>query len=255
MEENQEHNHIHEPHHEHHEIKSRSGNPQLIAAAILIAGVVIGGAILLKGSRPPEGAATTPPATPPAVAITAPGTVAPVSGSDRVLGTSNAKLTMVLYEDFQCPFCGKFFKESEQPIINSYVKNGDVQLVYRDFAFLGEESYKAAEAARCAGDQGKFWEYHDYLFTHQNGENEGAFSDKKLQGFARTLGLDSASFDQCLTSGKYTQAVENQTTEGQQAGVNGTPKGFILKGGKVVDTIDGAIPYSTVKQKIDKALK
>jgi protein-disulfide isomerase len=62
-------------------------------------------------------------------------------------------------------------------MINDYVKTGKMLFVYRDFPFLGTESFKSAEAARCAGDQGKFWEYHDYLYSHQNGENEGAFSD------------------------------------------------------------------------------
>jgi protein-disulfide isomerase len=69
------------------------------------------------------------------------------------------------------------------------VKNGQVQYIYRDFAFLGTESEKASEAARCAADQGKFWQYHDYLFTHQNGENQGNFSSLNLKLFAKELGL------------------------------------------------------------------
>ena len=97
-----------------------------------------------------------------------------------------------MYEDFQCPFCGKFDRESEQMVRNTYVADGRVKFVYRDFAFLGPESIKAAEAARCAGDQGKFWEYHDYLFSHQNGENQGGFADPKLKSFAVGLGLNAS---------------------------------------------------------------
>ena len=115
--------------------------------------------------------------------------LAPISNSDFTLGDAGAKVTIILYEDFQCPFCGRFFHDSEQSIRDTYLKNGQVQLVYRDFAFLGRESTKSAEAARCAGEQGKFWEYHDYLFSHQMGENQGAFSDLNLKSFAGILKL------------------------------------------------------------------
>ena len=114
----------------------------------------------------------------------------PVSEKDFVLGNQNAPITIVLYVDFQCPFCGKFFKETEQTVLANYVKDGKVKLVSRDFAFLGDESLKSAEATRCANDQGKFWEYHDYLFTHQKGENRGDFSNLNLKTFAKELGLE-----------------------------------------------------------------
>jgi protein-disulfide isomerase len=116
--------------------------------------------------------------------------LAPVTNSDFILdGGSEAKVTVIVYTDFQCPFCGKFFKETEQTLINNYIKSGEINFVYRDFAFLGPESEKSAEAARCAGEQGQFWAYHDYLFNHQNGENQGAFADPNLKTFAGTLKL------------------------------------------------------------------
>jgi len=113
----------------------------------------------------------------------------PVSSSDFVTGNPDAPITIILYVDFQCPYCEKFFTQTEQTALANYVKDGKVKLVSRDFAFLGEESLKAAEAARCAGDQGKFWEYHDYLFTHQKGENQGNFSSLNLKTYAKELGL------------------------------------------------------------------
>ncbi len=233
------------------EIKEKSSNnQQQIAGAIIIAGIFIAGAILLKGNAPvPSVAPGTNGATPTTV------TISPVSQQDRILGNPDAKLTLVIYEDFQCPFCGRFFKDSEQSIRENYVNKGLVQIVYRDYAFLGPESVKSAEAARCAGDQGKFWEYHDYLFTHQNGENQGGFADPNLKSFAGTLGLDTKTFNQCLDGGKYAKAVSDSTTEGGNDGVRGTPKGFILKKGKIVDTIDGAIPNALVTSKIEAALK
>ncbi len=142
-----------------------------------------------------------------------------------------------------------------QNIENTYVKEGKVRFVYRDYAFLGEESTKSAEAARCAGDQEKFWDYHDYLFTHQNGENHGAFSNPNLKSFAKTLGLDESKFNQCLDSQKYAKAVADEAAAGTKAGVSGTPKGFILVNGKVVSTIDGAEQLATVTAKLDSALK
>jgi len=248
------------------ENKAKS-NQNGIIGAILIAGVLIAGAILLKGGSTAQQNPTNA-----QVAVT---TLAPVSKDDRALGSSNAKLTIVMYEDFQCVFCGavsglqpdssatiQYLKQKVDPnwtafmpVIMDDVKNGSVQFVYRDYPFLGPESIESAEAARCAEDQGKFWEYHDYLFAHQNGENKGAFSNPNLESFAKILGLQTTTFNQCLDQGKYAQAVTASKAEGDSAGVTGTPKGFILKGGKIVSTIDGAEPATTVKQKLDATLK
>jgi protein-disulfide isomerase len=236
--------------------------------AIIVAGVVIAGAIYFSSAKP------APTAVPTNGGTTATAAPAPVGPADRTLGNPKAKVTLILYEDFQCPFCGavsgsmpasaplmQSLKQSDptwapfMPEVLNDVKNGSVLLVYRDYAFLGPESIESAEAARCAGDQGNFWEYHDYLYAHQNGENEGGFSVAHLESFAEGLNLNTATFNQCLESNKYAQAVADSKTEGDKAGVTGTPKGFILKDGKVVSTIDGAESLSTVKPKIDAALQ
>ncbi len=232
-----------------HHHKPDNGSNQ-IAGAIIIAGLIIAGSILLKGVNNPQ-ANNGKPNTGDTVTLQP----AKVTTKDYALGDPNAKVTVIVYEDFQCPFCDRFFQDSEKNIINTYVSSGQVQFVYRDFAFLGPESTIAAEAARCAGDQGEFWDYHDYLFGNQKGENMGNFSDENLKAFAVNLGLNKVSFNECLDSGKYTQAINDSTIEGRKAGVSGTPKGFILKKGKVVNTIDGALPYASVKSMIDAALK
>ena len=229
---------------------NKFGNPKLIAGAIIIVGVLIAGAILLRGKTPTENKGVE--AKNDNAALTQVGTV---NTEDHVLGNADAKVTMVEYADYQCPFCGKFFKETTEPILNTYVKEGKVKFIYRDFAFLGPESFKSAEAVACAGDQNKYWEFHNFLFTHQNGENQGAFADTNLKTFAKQLGLDSATFDKCLDSGKYTQAVKDSTTKAGTYDVKGTPKSFIIKDGKVVDTVDGAYPLEAVKAKLDAALK
>ncbi len=120
---------------------------------------------------------------------------------------------------------------------------------YFNFAFLGEESQWAAEAAECAGDQNSFWEFHDYLFSHQNGENQGAFSKDNLKGFAKDMGLDTKAFNSCMDSGKYTQLVKDQTNIGRQLGVQSTPT-FAVNGKAVV----GAQSFDTFKQTIDSLL-
>ncbi len=224
------------------------GDSKLIAGAILIAGILIAGAVLLKGSSAPR------------VATDGQGAlqdikIKPVDKTDRILGSEKAKVTLIMYEDFQCPWCGKFENESEQTIRSKYVSSGEVLLVYRDFAFLGPESSRAAEAGMCASEQGKFWDYHDYLFTHQNGENQGAFADPNLKNFAKIVGLDTTLFNGCLDSGRNIQAVKDSKIEGTSIGVRGTPKGFILKKGKVVDSIDGYLPTEDTLAKIEAALK
>jgi protein-disulfide isomerase len=110
-----------------------------------------------------------------------------------------------------------------------YVDNGKVRMGYFHFIFLGEESQWAAEAAECAGDQDKFWEYHDYLFENHAGENTGAFNKENLKAFAAELKLDTATFDECLDSGKYTQAVQEMSQIARSIGVQSTPS-FAING-------------------------
>ncbi|OGI82037.1 hypothetical protein A3I95_01195 [Candidatus Nomurabacteria bacterium RIFCSPLOWO2_02_FULL_44_12] len=223
-------------------------NQSQIAGAIIVAGLVIAGAIILKGGSAPEAQIPVPDNVDNSL-------LAPVTAEDYMMGNANAKVVLIEYADFQCPFCGRFFTDTEGVLREKYINTGKIKFVYRDFAFLGPESIGAAEAARCAGEQGKFWEYHDYLYTHQNGENRGAFADANLKSFAQILDLNTSAFSQCLDSGKYTKAVNDSTAAGKAARVNGTPKGFILKNGEIVSTIDGARPTAEVTAKLDAALK
>ncbi len=116
-------------------------------------------------------------------------------------------------------------------------------------AFLGDESGWAAEASECAADQDAFWEFHDKLFESQDGENRGAFSKDNLKGFAKDLGLDTQSFDECLDSGKHTQAVQESTQIAQSIGVSSTPA-FLINGQPML----GAQPYESFQQVIDQFL-
>lgn len=226
-------------------MENETKTPYLIPGAVVIAGLIIAGAIvyaLRSGSPlPPAGNGSSPTVT---AALPA------LDSSDFILGDAKAPITFIEYGDFQCPFCGKFFKDAEKAIRDQYVKEGKVKFIYRDFAFLGPESEWAANAARCAGVEGKFWEYHDYLFNHQKGENQGAFSKNNLKSFAKNLGLDEGKFSSCVDGDVYLEAIKKQTLGGRDAGVSGTPTSFI--NGKIYV---GALPAKTFTDIIDGILK
>ncbi len=181
----------------------------------------------------------------------APGTKVDVaSGHFPVEGSDSAKITVVEFADFQCPFCEKWFTDVESSLMKDYVNTGKIKFAFRSYAFLGQESTWGSEAAECANEQGQFWPYHDYLYSHQGQENSGAFTKDKLEGFASTLNLNADQFKTCLESDKYAAQVKADFDDGQKAGVNGTPATFI--NGK---QISGACSYETFKGAIEAELK
>ncbi len=163
-----------------------------------------------------------------------------ISNNNHVRGNFNAPITLVEFSDFECPFCERIY-----PTLNKILSDykDKVRLVYKYFPLsFHPNAQKAAEAAECASEQGKFWEYHDKLFENQS----GGFSTDKFKQWAKDLNIDSAKFNSCLDSGKYAQKVQADAQEGQQKGVNGTPATFV--NGQLVS---GALPYETFKQIID----
>jgi protein-disulfide isomerase len=157
-------------------------------------------------------------------------------------GPNDAKVTIVEFSDFQCPYCGK-----EYPVIEKVMKDydGKVRLVFRHYPLdFHEHAEKAAEAAACAQDQGKFWELHDKMFT-----NQAKLAVDDLKSYAKAMGLDAGKFDKCLDSGEKKSLVEDDQKAGSAAGVNGTPA-FFING----VFINGAQPYEQIKQTIDREL-
>lgn len=224
---------------------SGGASPYMIPGAIIAAGALIAFAVLYSndGMKQIKSQKT----------VSAGGVVTEKAvlyeDSDPFLGNPDAPVTIVEFSDFQCPFCGRFFKTAEMQIIEKYVKTGKVKFVYRDFAFLGEESEWAGIAAECANEQGKFWEYHDYLFNHQQGENGGAFSKANLKRFAGAVGLDAGTFGACLDSDKYRDEVRKDTSDGRALGTSGTPTNFI--NGKA---IVGALSFEEFAKAIEEEL-
>lgn len=167
-----------------------------------------------------------------------------VTTADHIRGGKNAKVTIVEYSDFECPFCSRAHPTIQQ-VMNEY--GDDVRVVYRHFPLsFHPQAQKAAEASECAADQGKFWQFHDVVFENQDLVQGGVAQFKK---WAVELGLNASKFNNCLDSGEKAQLVTDDTNEGSALGVTGTP-GFFINGQSVV----GAQPFSVFKQIIDAEL-
>jgi protein-disulfide isomerase len=181
--------------------------------------------------------------------------VQPAAGQVRdithsnTMGDPDAPIHMIEYGDFQCPYCLRFWEETEPQLIEEYVNTGKVYFEFRSYPIIGPESTAAAEAAYCAGDQGKFWEYHDTLFTNWTGENAGDFTREKLRGYAESVKLDVKLFEQCMDEEKHKETVDQDMVNAQKDGVHATPT-FIINGEKV----EGTQPFSVLKHILQEML-
>ena|SRR2546421_6005157 len=173
---------------------------------------------------------------------------------DPVLGSPDAKVLMIEFGDYQCPSCRMFWKDVEPRLRKDYVDTGKVKLVFRDFPLtqIHPEAMLAAMAVDCAGEQNKYWEYHDKVFREQynKGDDIVRFKAADLKKWAKETKLDPAKFDQCLDSEKYRNEVLKDRMDGEAAGVQGTPTFFI--NGRVMG---GAQQYVEYKKLIDDLLK
>jgi len=160
-------------------------------------------------------------------------------------GALDAPVTIVEFSCFECPFCARFFQETLPQIEENYINTGKVKFVYRHFPLaFHSNAQKAHEAAECANEQGKFWEYHGILY-----ENIQALEVANLKKYAENLGLNVSQFNECLDSGKMADEVEKDAREAQGYGVEGTPT-FFINGIKLV----GAQPYQVFEQIIEQEL-
>jgi protein-disulfide isomerase len=167
-------------------------------------------------------------------------------GSGPSKGSSDAPVVIVEFSDFQCVYCRKFRQETLPKIEERYIRAGKVRFVYRHLALLGEASILAAQAASCAHDQGKFWEYHDKLFGNRS---PLAFTSARLKRYAGELALDEKTFGGCFDSKKHAERVEAETLIGRALGATGTPT-FLINGQLLI----GAYPFETFQQGLDAML-
>jgi protein-disulfide isomerase len=229
----------------------------IILVAILLVLIVVLAVCLFVRNR--QAAASVPPAGQQTQAIK-------IQPYDPVMGQADAPVTVVEIADFQCPYCGAVSGQNQklvgvmqqnspswQPVIpnliKDYVNTGKVKLVFKQFPFLGSESASAAEASLCAADQGKFWEFYDYLYGHQGNENSGAFSNDNLEKYAAALGLDTDAFDKCLSTGQHEADADQDKSDDVAAGISSAPSFYVG-----TQKIAGAVPYSTIKTAIDSLL-
>jgi len=226
----------------------------IIGGALLIAGVLLGDGkkagvekVATAPAVAPQAPAAAPPQAPQAPAPQAPS--APVNVSvddDPFRGEKDAPVTIVAFEDFQCPFCGRLNTDTVPKLIEQYIKTGKLRYVFRDYPLpFHQFAQKAHEAGECADDQGKFWEMHKELYA-----NMSALDVPNLKTYAGKIGLNQSKFDQCLDSGKHKDEVQKDYTEGSSYGVSGTPTLYV-NGRQVV----GAQPLASFTSIIDEELK
>lgn len=219
----------------------------LITGVMLLAPALAGGGneseapvagVSRDGSRPP-----VDPENDPFAAL-----VRRDAGDPMALGEVDAPVVMINYSEFQCPFCGKFARDTKPELVEKYVDNGTLRIEWRDFPYLGPESTTAAHAARAAGAQGKFWEFHDAMFADQQPPNSGKLTEEYLVGVAEQAGLDPEQFAKDLKSDEVAAAVQKDFQEGQSIGVTGTPA-FLVNGQPIM----GAQPTEVFVEAIEQA--
>ena len=176
-------------------------------------------------------------------------------GKEPFKGASNAKVAVIEFSDFQCPFCGRYDKDTYPQLIKEYVDSGKVKYVWRDYPLdFHKNAEKAAEAAHCAGEQGKFWEMHDRLFANQQN-----IEPADLPKHAEALGLVPGLFQQCLDSGRYADEIKKDIAAAGTVGISGTPSfliGVVQPNGsvKITKKLVGAKPYAEFKTALDALL-
>ena len=184
--------------------------------------------------------------------------VTPVSYSQidgTIMGNPQAKVKIELFEDFKCSACKSYWKDVEPRVIKEIVEPGKAYYVFYQFPFLDDrlevkDSDQAAQAAECAAEQNRFWNFKDMLFTNLNFV-AGEFSDVRLSAFAKSLGLDMEQFDACYAEKRYQAKIDEDGELGDNMGVAGTPSVFV--NGKEVSP--GRVPtFEQILQMVDEAL-
>jgi protein-disulfide isomerase len=226
-----------------------------IAAGIIAAGIAAAFAVSSGGAAP---ATTTdkPAATQSAEQITTQ-LLSPSIAGALALGSDDAKVTIVEFGDYQCTWCYRWHEGTKDTLVADYVDTGKVRFLFKDFPIndlSDRASSLAAEASYCAADQGKYWEYHDEVYSNWDGENTGWVTRVSLEQFARDAGVsDMAAFSDCLDSGKHAGVVRENYNLARSIGLDATPSFILLTEGETPKLLRGAHPYSTFEREINEA--
>jgi protein-disulfide isomerase len=178
--------------------------------------------------------------------------------NDPIIGDPNAPITIIEFSDFQCPFCARFHIETLPLILEEYIEQGKVKLVFRDFPIqsIHPNALPASVAAECANEQGKFKEMHDMLFDNQNEWSKQNTVDvlSSFSQYATNIQLEQVTFDSCLTNGKYIEEIKKDLDDGKNYGVSGTPGFFVGNDEIGYVELKGAQPFGSFKKIIDAQL-
>ncbi|MEW2353095.1 thioredoxin domain-containing protein [Spirillospora sp. NPDC029432] len=208
------------------------------------------GLAALGGGRDRSDQRTSAPASPSASpSPSGPDLARRKEGDPFALGRADAPVVMIEYSDFQCPFCGRFARETKPELVRKYVDTGVLRIEWRNFPIFGDESESAAQAAYAAARQGRFWPFHDRLYAEPRRRNSGDFADEHLLTWAREAGVpDLGRFRADMKSGEAADAVVNDQVEGYQVGAASTPA-FLINGRPIL----GAQPFTVFAQAIEEA--
>jgi protein-disulfide isomerase len=182
----------------------------------------------------------------------------PVSVNASALGDETAKITIVEFADYQCPFCAKFHKETKESLIQNFVETGKVKFLFKDLIVNDRPTDKAsslaAAASYCAAEQGKFWEYNDEIYKNSQGENTGWVTKNNLKQFANNIRVpDLMRFSDCVESDKYSTIVNENDSLAKSIGLTSTPT-FVFYNGTTPVAVQGAQPYELFEQIINEMI-
>ena len=179
--------------------------------------------------------------------------------NDPIIGDPDAPITIIEFSDFQCPFCARFHIQTLPSLMEQYIEEGKVNLVFRDFPIqsIHPNALPAAVSAECANDQGKFKEMHDILFEKQNEWNrqETPVAVAIFIQYAEEIQLDGEEFESCIGSGKHIDEIRNDLNDGRDYGVTGTPGFFVGNDEIGYVELKGAQPFESFKKVIDAQLE
>ena len=172
-----------------------------------------------------------------------------------ILGDTNAVVTLVEFGDYQCHFCNVFFHSTEHKILENYVETGKVKMIFKDYNIIGPDSVNASHGAHCADDQGLFWEYHDILYSNWTGENNGWASSENLKKFAKEIGLEMDSWEECMENATHSQTILLSNQDARSLELTGTPAFFVIGPDGKTTRIFGAQPYEVFENIFENELE
>lgn len=182
----------------------------------------------------------------------------PVADFVPILGNSS-NITMVEFGDYQCTFCAKFHNETREQIIKNFVDSRKINFIFKDYIVndipTDKGSSMGAEASYCAGEQGKYWDYHAELYNNWKGEGTGWITNDSLKQFAKNVHISNMEqFSNCIESNKYSRLVQNNDNIARSMGLSGTPSFILIKDNNIESIIPGALPYEIFEQTLNRLL-